>query len=280
MDNYNPLSKYFRVPGMSIELPTKGVFMTSPPPNGEVDILPMRAADELFLSQPDMLLSGKAIEEMLRSCVPQIGDPGEISSPDMDVLLVAIRAATYGDEMEVEAQCPVCGSEQAFNVNLPILLQRSVPITEEDVSVRLSDEVVVRLRPYNFRDSTTISLMTFQETRKVQVLEDQEGVTDEMIQRQMNESMLAITKARVNIMGDCIREVVDPNGSVTDRVHIREFLQMIPRQWSVKIEKALDAVNQKGIDKAVEVKCPREECGHEWNTNIEFDASSFFDSSS
>ena len=97
----NPLTKYFRIPGVHIKLPTHGAFMPTGSVaftmNDEVPVYPMRGMDELLLKSPDALMNGYAIEKLIESCVPAIKFPRLISSPDLDVILMAIRAATYGE---------------------------------------------------------------------------------------------------------------------------------------------------------------------------------------
>jgi hypothetical protein len=277
----NPLTKYFRVPGLDVTLPTQGMFFpagtASLQEGGTASILPMRAADELLLKHPDMLLSGKAIEELIRSCVPAIHDPMLVSTPDLDVLLLAIRAATYGDEMEVQADCPNCGAENLFGANLPMILQNAKVITEEDIQVRLSDDLVVYVRPYNFKDATRLSIMTFNETRKVQNIENTDEEPDAKV-KQMNTSMESLTKLSVEIMSDCVVKIMTPDGEVTDRNHIRGFVVNTTRNWTSKIDEKLQELNEKGIDKSVKATCSS--CKHEWDTSIEFDPASFFDSGS
>ena len=71
------------------------------PPNGEIGIFPMTARDELVLKTPDALLNGASTVEVINSCVPAITDAWEIPSVDMDALLIGIRIATYGENMDI-----------------------------------------------------------------------------------------------------------------------------------------------------------------------------------
>lgn len=276
----NPLSKYFRVPGLQVAIPTNGAFLPkskfTPAPDGTVAVYPMRAADEYLLKNADALLSGYAIEKLLESCVPDIQTPGLISTPDLDVLLLAIRAATYGDDMEVHAACPKCNHENVFNCNLPQVLASMKPLPEEN-PVRLSNELVAYVRPYNFTNATQIALTTFQETRKIQALEMTPDATEEQKTLQMNASMGRITKLQSEMLADCVYKIITPEGEVNNPIHIREFLAEVHRQWAGNIEKELTHLTDNyGIDKTVKAKCQRKECGHEWETSIEFDPSSFF----
>jgi hypothetical protein len=270
----NPLSKYFRVPGLTIVLPSDGAYLPQGAIEltltGEVPVLPMRAADELLLKSPDALMSGYAIEKLLESCVPAIRTPRLIAMPDLDVLLLAIRAATYGPKMEVQTRCPSCGEDNVFEADLPSMLSTMTKLPHA-CPVRLSKDVIAHLRPYNIENGTRVALAAFNESRKLQFADDK---SDDVKNKMINESYKAITDLNVEMIADCVIHVAVPEGQVTDKASIREFLAEIPRPWSKKIEKALKELNEKGIDKSLHVSC--EKCKHEWKTELEFDPASFF----
>jgi hypothetical protein len=230
----------------------------------------MRAADELLLKSPDALMSGYAIEKLIESCVPAIKMPRLVAMPDLDVLLLGIRAATYGPKMEVQTKCPSCGEDNIFEADLPSMLS-TMTVLPTSCPVRLSAEVIAHLRPYNIENGTRVALAAFNETRKLQFADDK---SDAVKNKMINESYAVITELNVEMIADCVLQVSTPEGAVSDRASIREFLSEIPRGWSKKIEKALKGLNEKGIDKTLHVSCS--ECKHEWKTELEFDPASFF----
>ena len=67
----NPLSKYFRKPTIYVQIPTGGRF------NPEIDktildeipIMPMTAIDEISMQNPDELLNGESLMNVIKSCV-------------------------------------------------------------------------------------------------------------------------------------------------------------------------------------------------------------------
>lgn len=274
----NPLAKYFRVPGLNVRLPSKGAYMPRGSVNftlnGEVAISPMRAADEILMKSPDALMSGYAVEQLILSCAPDIKAPRLLSMSDLDVLLLGIRAASYGDKMEVEAACPECGNQHTFDVHLPSILG-TVKDLPSECPVRLSDEVVVYLRPYNVENGTHVAMAAFEESRRLQFAQNE---PEDVRQRMVNESYAALADLNVRLMAECVIQVVTPEGMVIDRAQIKEFLTNIPRKWGTKIDKALKALNAIGMDKSIEVKCGS--CDHEWKTELEFNPSSFFDQGS
>lgn len=274
----NPLAKYFRVPGLNVRLPSKGAYMPKGSinftMNGEIAVSPMRAADELLMKSPDALMSGYAVEQLILSCAPDVKAPRALAMADLDVLLLGIRAASYGDKMEVEAACPKCGEAHTFDVHLPSILA-SVKELPVESPVRLSDEVVVYLRPYNVENGTSVAMTAFEETRRLQFAQNE---SDEIRQKMLNESYATIAALNIKMMADCIVQVVTPDGLVIDRGQIMEFINNIPRKWGNKIDKALKALNAIGMDKSLDVKCGS--CGHEWKTELEFNPANFFDQGS
>lgn len=75
---------------------------------GEVSVQSMLPADEIMLLNPDLLVSGTAIAELIKSCVPNVSDPYKLYYPDVNVILLAIQKATYGRKITQDSFCPQC----------------------------------------------------------------------------------------------------------------------------------------------------------------------------
>jgi len=274
----DPLAKYYRVPGVHVRLPSNGAFM---PPgsvkftiNSEVPVYPMRAADELLLKSPDALMSGFAIEELLKSCVPAIKMPRLVSGADLDVLLLAIRTATYGEMLELEPRCPTCGVVTEIQVNMGTIVATTTPIPAEN-PVRLSDEIVVFLRPYNMENVTRMGMISFEESRKVQAVEEAES---DKRMLQLNQSMQRVVTAGLDALASCVQRIIIKEGEVYDPVAIRRFIDNISKGWTDKMQAKLDELNGLGMNKRYPVTCSG--CGQEWQPEIEFNPSTFFASAS
>lgn len=273
---HNPLQKYFRAATMSTRLPSMGKFQDEGnigfTPTGEVSVMAMRAADEMMLKNPDALMSGLAISSLLESCVPQLRDPKQLPTPDVDALLLAIRAASFGNEMQVEAECPACSAVNEFMFDITYILDTITPL-ESEYMVRISDDVIVYVKPFNFESSTQISTAIFQETRKMQMLLEQEA-SDEDRQAQTNSSYKRLRDVNIRMMADSVEKVVTPEGTITNRDHIFEYVHNVDRKISTLIENKIKEINNSGLDKSREVTCAH--CKHEWTTTLEFDPSTFF----
>lgn len=270
----NPLALYFRKPGVHIKLPTNGAFMPKDSVEfslkGEVAVFPMRSADELLLKSPDALMNGYAIEKLIESCVPAITFPRLISSPDLDALLLAIRAATYGEIIDLTLVCPECQVTNEVKRNLGYMIGTMTFVQPEN-PVRLTDEIIVYLKPYNMENATALGVVSFEETRAIQSVE-QAPLVDRS--QQMNKSMQHLADVTTRLMADCVIRVVVPNDQVTDKEMILQFIQNIGKEWTDRIQAKLDELNKAGIDKSFEITCAG--CGHEWKSQIEFDPTTFF----
>jgi predicted nucleic-acid-binding Zn-ribbon protein len=274
-NNGNPLAKYFRVPGLHIRLPSGGAFM---PPNmikmtasGEIPVYPMTAADELLMKSPDALLSGFAIEKLIESCCPTVTNVNLLAASDVDAILLAIRVASFGADMELETKCPKCGAEHLFNADVTPILE-NVGMMEPEYSHRLSDDVVVYLRPFNLANGTRASLAAYQEAQKVRAFTETESNER---RTQMNQSFERIARLNLELVADCILKVVVPGAEVSDRKEVKEFIDNVDRKWVNQIDTKLKDINDIGIDKSFPITCSG--CAHEWTTNVEFDPASFFD---
>jgi hypothetical protein len=68
----NPLADWFRQPGIHVRLPTQGKYNTPDffkfDAGNEVAVFPMTATDEILLTNPDSLLNGSALEQIIVSC--------------------------------------------------------------------------------------------------------------------------------------------------------------------------------------------------------------------
>ncbi len=274
----NPLSKYFRLPGLSVSLPTAGAFFPAGGVEldaaGEVSVLPMRAADELLLSSPDALMNNTAITNLIRSCVPAIKMPEYVSAPDLDVLLIAIRIASSGETMEIELPCPECKKENTFEVHLPSVIGTMKQIPAQN-PLRLSDEVVVYLRPHTVSAQTKVLVSAFRETRAAQAIDADQTLSDDERNKRLNGVMDRLNDMNLFGLANSIVKIVVPGYEVTNHQHIKEFLGNTDKATLNKLRIEMERINGMGIDKSVPATC--QHCAHSWEGSIEFNPATFFE---
>ena len=86
--------------------------------------------DDLLTKNPDALLNGDAVIKLVKSCVPNVKNPGELLAPDMEAILIAIRQASSKEKyMEVNRNCPECDEPNTFNLDLGVALANAQEVS-------------------------------------------------------------------------------------------------------------------------------------------------------
>jgi hypothetical protein len=271
----NPLANYFRQPKIYIKLPSQGRFY----PEGSLDIsqtgeyavYAMTAKDEIMLKTPDALMNGQATVEVIKSCVPAIIDPWKMPSIDMDAVLVAIRVATYGENMDVTAKCPACDNENDYEMNLVSYLDR---LNE----FRYIDQIdipplTIHLRPYNYREVTKTAIKALEQERIFNIINDEEMGDEEKLEKFGN-SFVKLTALTIDLIVDCISSIDSPEGTVDDHSMIKEFIENAPKEIFQKISDTVTEMKNKLEMKAQEVNCSS--CQHQYSIAISMDQANFF----
>lgn len=124
-------------PDGSVELPGGYIH----PPDGKLysdaEVRELTGVDEEMLSKPEVTKSlGRFTQLLLQRGVTRLGpfdNPqnnilGALLVGDRDMLLIAIRRATYGDDLEMEVNCPACDEK----LDLHYDLSKDIPIKQMD----------------------------------------------------------------------------------------------------------------------------------------------------
>ena len=150
----NTLQDFYRSPKLYVGLPSGGVFYDEDvidwPENNELPVLAMTPKDDLIVRNPDALLNGDAVIRLIRSCVPSIKKPEQIIAPDMELLLVAIRAASESEKaVKIEYKCTECEHEIAFKIDLGLAVQDFQAI-DDLTEFELKNGLTVGVKPANY----------------------------------------------------------------------------------------------------------------------------------
>lgn len=277
----NPLQKYFRQPKVYITLPSKGKFYPegslNMPETGELPVMAMTARDELTMKTPDALLNGQATVNLVNSCIPSIIDPWQMPSIDMDASLIAIRIATYGDQMDISTKEPGTGEDKSYAVDLRQLLNKLVTVQYNNI-ININD-MVVTIRPLTYKEFSDSSLATFEEQRIFQLVND-DAVEDEEKLAKFNQSFKKLTDLTVSVLSKSISTIQIGDTVVSDQKHIDEFIANTDKDFFKEITKHLESERDKFTLEPVKVTSTPEdiEAGAppEWEIPITFDQSNFF----
>ena len=273
----NPLKQYFRQVKLWMRLPSgtsyydKNVIQFTD--KGEVGILPMTGKDELALKNPDSLLNGEALIEVILSCVPAVKNPRVLLTNDIDALITAIRFATFDDNLETSIHCPSCGTENTFKLDLEYALD-NMDFLEPDYVVNLDSGISVYVKPYSFPDLLKGLHAQF-ESSKLDRAMASETLTDEERTNIFGKAYKEMATLTYELMLNSIIKVVDEsnNVNVTNKSHIKEFLFNIDKKSADKISDIVKEINHIGIKRTFTAKC--EKCDHSWESEIDFNPVNF-----
>jgi len=277
----NPLSKYFRQPKLFAALPSNGKFYPAgaleTTETGEYPIYSMTAKDELTMKTPDALLNGQATVELIKSCVPNIKDPWNLPSIDLDALLIAIRLATYGETMTLQVKTPVTGEEKEMSVSLRDILDNFANIEFEDV-VR-SGEMTVYLRPLTYQEFTKSALKTFEQQRIFNIVND-EQISDEDKLQAFTNSFAKLTDLTVDMMANHISAIEIGDTRVDNKQHIDEFMKNADKSFYSVIQAHLESQKIKFTIQPLKAQATLEEIEQgvpeTYEVPVTFDQSNFF----
>lgn len=274
---FNPLKNYFRQYKMYIRLPS-GTGYYKPgvvdfTESGELGILAMTGRDELILKNPDALLNGEALVEVIGSCVPGVKDPRQLLSNDIDALMTAIKTATYNDKIETEVACPACGHENSFKVNLQHVLD-TMTYLEPEYVVNLSNGLSVFVKPYGFNEVLTLLHVQFEQSKITKNLANDRVSENEKI-KIFGVSFTELTKVTYHLIAKSIVRVVNEADGVdvSSPEHIQEFLHNIEKHDIDQISEMIDQINCVGIEKQFDAVC--EKCQHTWKSELDFNPVNF-----
>ena len=274
IDN-NPLKQYFRRPALYLKLPSEGVGYSPNvlqlPENGELPVYPMTAVDEITTKTPDALYNGMAVIEVIKSCIPAIKDPWQITSIDLDAILVAIRIATNGNEMEIDTVCPNCEEMNKYGLNLTGILSKLKPGNfNEELKI---GSLKVKFRPLSFKESNKGNIAQVEMQR---VLNNINSIEDEEKRAKVtSEGLTKISKIGMEIIASTIDYIEMPDGvKVSDKKYIQDFLENTDKKTYTTIREHSITLRQNTEIKPLQMKCVH--CKHEYEQPFTLNISDFF----
>ena len=202
------LSKYYRVPKININFPCDKKYY---PENfieysldGSIPVRAMTSADELMLKNPDALLNGDAIINVIKSCLPAVVNPKKLLVPDIESALLGIFYASYGTNLSFSSDCPECKHHNDFDLPIRDLLDRqsyldypaTVTLEIGKVVDDINTKIVVYVKPYDFETNMRHQLVMFEQSKLMQYLEKAEGESEEEKLKQFSECFNKIVRLR------------------------------------------------------------------------------------
>lgn len=265
----NPLITSLRLPGETFQLPSKALLYKNNEvskrvleSDGEVHVFPLTTYEELLLKTPDLLFSGQAIVQTFSRCIPDILNPMQLLSKDVDFLLVALRKVTYGVEAEItyDHECDN-SKEHKYIINTKQFFDstKSLDVTEEIEQgwpITLSNGQTAIIRPFLQQHvvESAQRTMTFPDVGEMTSLEFVESI-------------------RTTIIENLAPAIAEVDG-ISDPELIKEWIDTIPTVWVTELSEAIERVSDFGISFDAEVKC--KDCGATVTVKVPLNPQSFF----
>lgn len=276
----NPLFKHFRQPAIYLKLPSQGQFYPEGaldmPSTGQVPIYPMTVKDELTLKTPDALMNGQGMAEVISSCCPNIKDVWKTPVVDVDPLFIAIRIASYGNDMDIKSDCPSCKEENEHTIDLRNILD-NVVVTDYSRPSFING-LKFKFKPQTYKNINDVSLINYEEQRLIDSVIKNESMADEVKAAKFAESFNRLKKLNIDTIVVCIESITITEGEeetiVTEAKNIAEFLENCSREVYNEIKERVNALINENKTKPMKVACTA--CGHEYDNSLEFNQSNFF----
>jgi hypothetical protein len=271
----NPLSQYFRQPSIYIRLPSGGqnypAGTLNMPENGELPVYPMTAIDEITYRTPDALFNGQATVNVIQSCVPDIKDAWAVPSIDLDTILIAIRIASYGHDMEFGTTCPACKDSSERTADLRNMLD-SLRAPDYSASVKQGD-LEIYFRPLSYKMLNENSQLQFEQQKLLQVIPDSSISEDEKLAA-LNRAFRQLTDITIKSLTNSITIIRTPQAIVNESAHIEEFLKNCDRDLFNKIRDHILKLREQSELQPLKLQCPS--CNHQYEQMLTLDMTSFF----
>ena len=287
----NTLSNFYRIPKISINLPSGSDFYSKDEVelgmDGSLPIRAMTARDELMLKSPDALLNGEALVHIIKSCVPEIKNVKKLLAPDVEAILLGIFHGSYGPKLKFESECtnPECKHVNNFEVVIRQLLDSSAQIDIPkiiELETGIPDSKLrAYITPYTFETNTKHQLTVFHHNKMLQVMAS-DDIDDMKKLDTFNECFAKIVELKFENAVNCIKKIeiiqlVNGEEQITvidEYDQLKDFIFNAERAMIDPITTAIDQLNVSGIDKVFKAQCSK--CEHEWSTAVEFNPISFF----
>ena len=271
----NPLRQYFRQPAIYIKLPSSGQFY---PPGtltltetNELPVYPMTAIDDIMYKTPDALFNGQATVNVIQSCIPNITNAWGVPAMDVDTILVAIRIASYGHEMEFGTKCPKCSAESDRALDLRTVMD-AMRIPDYNQSIQ-SGDMEIYFRPMNYKNLNDNNQLQYENQRMLQMLPDTKFEDTEKMNA-LTAALKKITDITVTALAQSIATVKTPTAMVSEPEYIEDFLKNCDRNLFTQIRDHIIKLKTQAEMQPMKLVC--DECSHEYEQSVSLDMSNFF----
>lgn len=287
MSGSNPLQGFLRKSKFQLKFPSGGKWWPTDAiqlnQNGTVDVLAMTASDDVKFRASEASLSGQSTFDLIKSCIPNIKNPEAMPSIDLDVALLAIREATYGDDMELSLPVPKTSLMKKMNIKISELLAKLPDASAWDSELNITNETTgdvlkVSVVPTTAKNvfGLTKSLIK-QNQMAVKIAEDPD---DDTKLASLDGTIKSLGEIQVSSVVDCIASLSVGDFTTTKREEIDQTIRSMDVEYFNAIQNHLIEQKNRFSFGKVKFKSTPEQLAagapEEWEGEITFAHSDFF----
>jgi hypothetical protein len=196
----------------------------------------------------------------------------------MDMILVAIRIATYGEKMTITATVPEINEEEDYDIDLHQFVDK-VSSNSWVEQIPVADDLILFVRPLTYRHLTNIGLKSFETNKIIQVASNQD-LTEKQKLQLVNDSFKVQSDLTTDMMVGTIFKIKTYEGDVTETRYIKEFIENADKGIFDIVQKHINDLKEHNEIKpvAISTSLEQQEAGAPatFEVPINFDHSTFF----
>jgi rubredoxin len=231
----------------------------------------MTAIDEISVRTPDALFNGTAVRDLIASCVPNIKNPWLINSVDLDAILLAIKAASGQENLEVESTCPECTTKSEFVIALAPIIA-SIKSGDYESELVINGEVTIKFRPLTYKEMSDAALKQF--NLQKQFIEIEKTDDDAVREKLGKAAVESVTITTMEVIADTIEHINAGDLKVSEKEFILDFLKNCDKNIFAKIRDHNTNLRKETELKPLSIECTN--CGHKYEQAITVDPTDFF----
>lgn len=277
----NPLAGHMRQPKIYIKLPSGGKYWRegtlNPSVNGEYPVFSMTAKDELILKTPDALLNGQGVVDVIQSCMPNVTDAWATPNMDIDVILIAIRIATYGHMLPLTVTHPMLeDGKQDFEVDMRVMLDQLQTDIVWDERIEVRPNLILYIQPFDYQTINRSNINEFETQRIMSIVQDAQMSEEDKV-KAFKESFQKLTSITVELINKAVYRIDSDSGTTDDKEFIEEFMNNTDVDVFDAVKTRLDDLKEKNKVKPFTVNVSQDpENPVLTEVPIVFDYASFF----
>lgn len=291
MAETNPLNSFFRKSKFNIDLPSRGRWypknaLAPTVVDGSVAVYPMTAADEAKFKIGDATLTGNGIFDLIRSCIPDIRQPELAPMCDLDAILLAIRRASYGDNMKFTVKVPDTNLLREMTLNLSTMAaEKFGSVTDWDDTLEVTDEdtgkvLTVKVRPINLKTLFGHSKTMVRVQQLSVKMAEADDVNDDAKLETLTENIHNLSQVNITMVADSIESLEAEDFGTRNPADVRNFLGQIDVAYFNVIQQHIDSQRKKiGLQDTVVTSTAEEITAgapESWVAEINFTTAEFF----